>query len=270
MLAMLDGSFHSITGNAVPDETPHSSSRENLGEHEAMYPWRKEQNVIVDDENNTETRTEIPELKEELSVIRQTTLKILSTENPHDDTDNDQLSSTEASPLEWAIPMIPDIKNDHPLEIFVKSTSPAPTLQTASEKSGRRLADQIIDVMTEELTLRPVDDPLLTEASVHAAGAVPVPSFSHLTCINQNAMIALSCVFTVTTLISTVFITYLIRDVCCSWRNTSNHIGRFTAESLHSGCGSELTDESIDRQSDLPIYSRRLGEPSYVITTRNH
>ncbi|KAJ1353845.1 hypothetical protein KIN20_010606 [Parelaphostrongylus tenuis] len=102
--------------------------------------------------------------------------------------------------------------------------------------------------MTDELTLRPMDDPLpstviakrpwyVGECSgrmgIHLdttiapslgspskwnvpAESPPIPSSPQLTCLNQTAMFALCGAFVITALFSTVFITYLFRDVCRS------------------------------------------------------
>ncbi|RCN46822.1 hypothetical protein ANCCAN_07136 [Ancylostoma caninum] len=112
--------------------------------------------------------------------------------------------------------MIPEISNDHPLEIFVKSTSAAPIIRPASERSGRRLADQIIDVMTEELTLRPVDDP----SSAEAVNAAPMPTLPQMTCLNQTALFAACTAFATLIVLCTVLLTYLFKDLETSIKST--------------------------------------------------
>ncbi|CAJ0593502.1 unnamed protein product [Cylicocyclus nassatus] len=162
VIATFEGTLRSAMGNAVLDGTLHPPAYSP--EFEDLYPWRKEQNGLDEDNNSTEkevheTSTSTSETQD--TDARQTTLKMLTTEAPPEQTTFD-LSTTETNDFPWTIPMIPDL-NDHPLEIFVKSTSAAPIIRPASERSGRRLADQIIDVMTEELTLRPVDELSTTE-----------------------------------------------------------------------------------------------------------
>uniref|UniRef100_A0A158P771 ZP domain-containing protein n=1 Tax=Angiostrongylus cantonensis TaxID=6313 RepID=A0A158P771_ANGCA len=263
VMATFEGTLRSGIGNAILDGTLHQPSgfiSFSVGEYsisgetgrtcefETMNPWRKEQDGMADDDNKTETKTHTKTVitEEKNFKARQTTLKMLTTETTPEETTSYRIPPTEVNLFHWTIPVIPDISNDRPLEIFVKSTSPAPNTQALYERTGRRLADQIIDVMTEELTLRPVDDP---PSSTVAAESLPVPSSPQLTCLNQTAMFTLFGAFAITALFSTVFITYLFRDVCRS---------------------SEAVSDSIDRRGDLPIYTRRLGDPTYVVTTRSY
>ncbi|KAE9419277.1 hypothetical protein Angca_009544 [Angiostrongylus cantonensis] len=266
VMATFEGTLRSGIGNAILDGTLHQPMY--TGEFETMNPWRKEQDGMADDDNKTETKTHTKTVitEEKNFKARQTTLKMLTTETTPEETTSYRIPPTEVNLFHWTIPVIPDISNDRPLEIFVKSTSPAPNTQALYERTGRRLADQIIDVMTEELTLRPVDDP----PSSTAAESLPVPSSPQLTCLNQTAMFTLFGAFAITALFSTVFITYLFRDVCRSWTRSSKHIEHLTVESLHSECSSEAVSDSIDRRGDLPIYTRRLGDPTYVVTTRSY
>uniref|UniRef100_A0A8L8KSH4 ZP domain-containing protein n=1 Tax=Heligmosomoides polygyrus TaxID=6339 RepID=A0A8L8KSH4_HELPZ len=263
VLATFEGTLRSAMGNAILDGelTPPAYTPE----FEAPYPWRKEQDSIGD-ENKTEKAEQTTAPPETQRVeTRHTTLKMLTTEpTPDEDlTDRVVISDipSERNEFDWTIPLIPEI----PLEIFVKSTSAAPIIRPASEKTGRRLADQIIDVMTEELTLRAVDDVPVTEA-VHAA---PVPSSPRLTCLNQTAVLAMCVAFAMTILLSTVLVLYLFRDVCRGWSRSPSSIEHYTADSIRSGCSSNSND-SIDRRSDLPIFARRLGDPNYVMANRHY
>ncbi|KAK5971602.1 hypothetical protein GCK32_020418, partial [Trichostrongylus colubriformis] len=131
--------------------------------------------------------------------------------------------------------------------------------------TGRRLADQIIDVMTEELTLRAVDDP----PTKPAAHSPPLPPSERLTCLNQTAVLAMCVAFVMTILLSTVLVLYLLRDVCRGWMRSPSRIEHYTADSVLSRCSTNSTD-SMDRRSDLPIFARRLGEPNYVMTARSY
>ncbi|KAK5964512.1 ZP domain-containing protein, partial [Trichostrongylus colubriformis] len=139
VLATFEGTLRSAMGNAILDGELHPPVYPP--EFDPAYPWRKEQDGMGDDENRTETVTQTtvtPEVQTE--ETRQTTLKMLSTEPT--------VPPTQMNQLDWTIPQIPEISHEHPLEIFVKSSSAAPIIRPASERTGRRLADQIIDVMT--------------------------------------------------------------------------------------------------------------------------
>lgn len=264
VMATFEGTLRSGIGNAILDGTLHQPS-----EFETLNPWRKEQDGMAEDDNKTETKTHTKAVITDVKNFkaRQTTLKMLTTEATPEETTIYHTPPTEPNLFRWTIPMIPDISSDRKLEIFVKSTSPPPNILASNERTGRRLADQIIDVMTEELTLRPVDD---LPHSTASADTPPTSSNPQLTCLNQTTMFTLCGALTITALSSTVFITYLLRDVCRSWTRSSNHIEHLTVESLHSECSSEAVNDSIDRRSDSPIYTRRLGNPIYVITARNY
>ncbi|VDL69697.1 unnamed protein product [Nippostrongylus brasiliensis] len=257
VLATFEGTLRSAVGNAILDGEIHPP--EYAPGIEDPYPWRKEQDGIGEEDNKTETgsSTMAPTSEKPPEETRQTTLKMLSTEptplEPETST-VERRHPSERNEFEWTIPLIPDISDDHPLEIFVKSTSAAPIIRPASERTGRRLADQIIDVMTEELTLRAPDDLSVTEVS-------PASSSSRLTCMNQTAVFVMCAAFAATTLFSSVLVLYVFRDTCR--RNSQSSLERYTVDSVRSGCSS---GGSIDRRSDMPIFARRLGDPNYVIT----
>ncbi|CAJ0593500.1 unnamed protein product [Cylicocyclus nassatus] len=262
VIATFEGTLRSAMGNAVLDGTLHPPAYSP--EFEDLYPWRKEQDGLDEDNNSTEREvheasTLMPErTDEERADARQTTLKMLTTGAPSEQTTFD-FSTTETNDFPWTIPMIPDL-NDHPLEIFVKSTSAAPIIRPASERSGRRLADQIIDVMTEELTLRPVDE-LPTNEAIQTSESLPE---SPLTCFNQMSLFAACTAFATLTILCTILFAYIFRDVCRGL-NASEGVDHFAITSIRSGCSSHSSDISIDRRSDLPIYSRHLGETGYII-----
>ncbi|KAL6729448.1 hypothetical protein Aduo_000499 [Ancylostoma duodenale] len=268
VIATFEGTLRSAMGNAVLDGTLHPPVYSP--DLEPGIPWRKEQDGMGEENNGTEIEetqtTSAPESGTQSADARQTTLKMLTTEPPPEQSTIDWFATTETNELPWTIPMIPEISNDHPLEIFVKSTSAAPIVRPASERSGRRLADQIIDVMTEELTLRPVDDP----SSAEAVNAAPMPTLPQLTCLNQTALFAACTAFATLIVLCTVLLTYLFKDVCGGLKRASSRLERFTVTSSRSGCSSDSSDISIDRRSDLPIYARRLGDPNYMVTTRGY
>ncbi|ETN76108.1 hypothetical protein NECAME_11911 [Necator americanus] len=263
VIATFEGTLRSSMGSAVLDGTLQPPVY--TPEFEAGIPWRKEQDSMSEDNNDTETAqqtTSVPTTSETQSVeARHTTLKMLTTEPPPEQSTIDWVGTTETNELFWKVP---EISHDHPLEIFVKSTSAAPIIRPASERSGRRLADQIIDVMTEELTLRPVDDPSTAEA-VHASA---MPPTSQLTCLNQTALFASCTAFATLTVLCMVLFAFIFRDICRGMKRSSSQLERLTITSLRSGCSSESGDSvGIDRRSDLPIYARRLGDPSYNMMT---
>ncbi|VDO22180.1 unnamed protein product [Haemonchus placei] len=200
------GTLQTAIGNTILDEDLRLPAY--APEYEPAYPWRKEQDDMGEDNNSTESSQSTMALETPNVEARQTTLKMLTTEPTPEETSDDQVLPTQMNQLDWTIPQIPEIGDDHPLEIFVRSTSATPILQ--SERSGRRLADQIIDVMSEELTLRTADD----APSREAARLPPTTSSTHLTCLNQTAVLAMCAAFAMTIVLSIVLLLYILRDVC--------------------------------------------------------
>uniref|UniRef100_A0A7I4XXU4 ZP domain-containing protein n=1 Tax=Haemonchus contortus TaxID=6289 RepID=A0A7I4XXU4_HAECO len=260
VLATFEGTLQTAIGNAILDEDLRLPAY--APEFETAYPWRKEQDEMGEDSNSTESSQSSVALETPSVEARQTTLKMLTTEPTPEEASDDRDLLTQTNQLDWTIPQIPEIGEDHPLEIFVRSTSATPIFQ--SERSGRRLADQIIDVMSEELTLRTADDP----PSREAARLPPTSSATQLTCLNQTAVLAMCAAFAMTIVLSIVLLLYILRDVCRGWQ-LSNRMEHHSTSSVLSGCSSNSND-SIDRRSDLPIFARRLGDPNYSMATRNY
>uniref|UniRef100_A0A1I7XNA1 ZP domain-containing protein n=1 Tax=Heterorhabditis bacteriophora TaxID=37862 RepID=A0A1I7XNA1_HETBA len=124
-----------------------------------------------------------------------------------------------------------------------------------SDLREKRLADQVIDVYTDELTIRSTGD--LELEAVHS----PTTFTQDLTCLNRTAIVTMGGAFAFTTVLSMLFIIFLSKNLCKGSNRKAKSMEQFADHSMTS-------DYTSDGNIDRPIYTRRLGDSTYALPLR--
>ncbi|CAI4221786.1 unnamed protein product [Auanema sp. JU1783] len=229
------GDTHFIDGTITP--TTINDNRLPLGRMDNMHSWQREQNSIDYEETNE---------------IKEPTLQFAQRRNRNvtmvPQTESTSMHFQPPSTLNEAV-----TEPSKPLEVFVKSSSPMPTTQTMEKQRDsrqRRLADEVMDVESDTIYVRSASD-----MSPNYAGASTLNNASTLTCLDQTAVVSIAVLFSVATLLSLLFITYLCRDMFKICGRDQEKLSVNTVSSNASDSGNTTT----------PIYIRRLGNPNYVL-----